>query len=743
MRHIILILLAGFSIELLAANQKEVRTLRFDSEKLSISSVECENGSIYSQLEYEGIDTKIEEPGMPELPTYYLNVPLPWGATNIDVDVQRKSITTFELDYPIFPAQEQPTTSFLPSESDFTEPSSEIYTKNFNFPEKVASIAWTLNSSGVSNEVVIAIYPIVYTPRLNTIELSKSLTVTINYFIDNKNSHKLTLHNSSSIGLPFYEYCVITRDSLIPSFERIIAWKRTKGIDAGAVSLESILSNSYCYSDTVSGINDDAGKIRQYLQYANLSGKGKYVFFGGNDGILPIRYGTKTHNSWINTIDSVELKVPTDQYFSELNSNWNQDNDNHYGEPGFVMDYNPELFVGRLLCENSMDVGFNTNKLLRYERNPGNGDFDYLKKAFYCQSDEMQLYNKAQQLVATCNDVFTTNTILEELPSYDALNPTFPSGTEVIEAMNDTHYGYLNWLGHGHPLAICTKSDGVRQSDSVYGITPIQTDTVPYTFREEGHGLDNMDNKDYPAIVYSISCTITPFDSYRSPFDSHPNIGQSFTMGKDYGGPALIGNTRVGYVTSSTNLQKLFNGKIKDCSLGESLSYAKRDYNNPTYKHYMSLTTNLIGCPELHMWTNIPNFFGNIVKTDSSTSDTNLSFTAYSDTVEVAVRDVWGNDEVALYTFHPSYSNLTIPNSQGKLITLKAINHIPEILHLENGSAVVHGRRYVYASSATLGGEANSTFTVDNDADITIEKTGVLRLSGGFKVKQGARFVVR
>ena len=213
-------------------------------------------------------------------------------------------------------------------------------------------------------------------------------------------------------------------------------------------------------------------------------------------------------------------------------------------------------------------------------------------------------------------------------------------------------------------------------------------------------------------------------------------------MGKDYGGPALIGNTRVGYIDYSYRLQKLFNGGIKSQSLGEALFFAKMNYNS-FYKHLTILTVNLIGCPELHMWTNIPNYFGNIVKSDSNTYDTNLSFTAYSDTVEVAVRDVWGNDDVALYTFHPSYSNLTIPNGKGKLITLKALNHIPEILHLESGSAVVHGRRYVYASSATLGGEANSTFTVDNDADITIEKTGVLRLSGGFKVKQGARLVVR
>lgn len=741
MRHIILALLASFSVELLAANQKEVRTLRFDSELLSISSVECENGSIYSQLEYKGIDTKIEEPGMPELPIFYLNVSLPLGATNIDVNVQRKSFTTFELDYPVFPAQEQPTTSLLSSEPGFTEPVEDVYSKDTPFPENVASLAWTLNSAGVSNEVVIAIYPIVYSPGLNKVELSKSLTVTINYSIDRKSSNKKVMQSRSSIGLPFYEYCVITCDSLIPSFERIIAWKRTKGIDAGAVSIESILSNSYCSGDTVSGINDDAGKVRQYLQYAYQSGKGKYVFFGGNYTNLPFRYGTGTHDTYYYGDDPIAAKVPTDQYFVELDSNWNQDNDIYYGEDNHTMDYNPELFVGRLLCENSKDIENNTDKLLRYERNPGNGDFGYLKKAFYCQSDHTQQEHEAQNLVTTCNDIFTTNTILEELPRPGAWNPTFPSGTQVIDSMNAQHYGYLNWLGHGHPLAICTKSDSLRISNAVYGITSIQVDSIPYIRRESGNGLDNLNNKDYPAIVYAISCTITPFDIYMPVYQGYPNIGQSFTMGKDYGGPALIGNTRIGLVYSSHNLQKVFNSKMKYYSLGEALSYAKKD--NYANRHFMALTTNLIGCPELHMWTNIPNYFGNIVKTDNSTSDTSPSFTAYSDTVEVAVRDVWGNDDVALYTFHPSYNNLTIPNGKGKLITLKALNHIPEILLLENGSAVVHGRRYVYASSATLGGETNSTFTVDNDADITIEKTGVLRLSSGFKVKEGARFVVR
>ena len=740
MRYFILALLASISVGMPAANQRVIRTLRFDSRKLSISSVECKNGTIYSQLEYEGIDTKTEEPGMPELPIYYLNVPLPLGASQIDVKVQNKNRMVFELDYPVFPVQEQATTSLLSNESSFTDPDNKIYTQDIQFPENTASVAWTLNRAGVNNEVVIAIYPLVYSPRLNKVELSQSLTISINYSIEKNYRNKQAMQTLSSIGLPFYEYCIITRDSLIPSFERIIAWKRTKGIDAGAVSIESILSNSYCSGDTVSGINDDAGKVRQYLQYAYQSGKGKYVFFGGNYTNLPIRYGTASFNTWYYAKIWDAGNVPTDQYYSDLDSNWNRDNDNYYGEP-YTMDFNPELFVGRLLCENNKDIENNTDKLLRYERNPGNGDFGYLRNAFYCQSDQMQENNQAQNLINTCNDVFTTNTILSEYPSADDMNPSFPTGTQVVDSMNIAHYGYMNWMGHGHPFAIATKTDSIQKANT-YAITSVQADTIPYIRRENGNGIDNLNNRDYPAIVYSISCTITPFDIYRPVYSGHPNIGQSFTLGKDYGGPALIGNTRIGLVGYSYRLQKLFNGKMKTFSLGEALSYAKRDYNSGA-KHLMALTTNLIGCPELHMWTNIPNYFGNIVKTDSNTSDTNLSFTAYSDTVEVAIRDVWGNDDVTLYTFHPSYSNLTIPNGKGKLITLKALNHIPEILHLENGSATVHGRRYVYASSATLGGEANSTFTVDNDADITIEKTGVLRLSSGFKVKQGARFVVR
>ena len=89
----------------------------------------------------------------------------------------------------------------------------------------------------------------------------------------------------------------------------------------------------------------------------------------------------------------------------------------------------------------------------------------------------------------------------------------------------------------------------------------IQADTIPWIMSESANGLDNLTNKDYPMIVYSTSCTITPFDVIEG-LEEYPNIGQSLTLGKDYGGPALIGNTREGLVYTSTLYQLFFNDYI-------------------------------------------------------------------------------------------------------------------------------------------------------------------------------------
>ena len=123
--------------------------------------------------------------------------------------------------------------------------------------------------------------------------------------------------------------------------------------------------------------------------------------------------------------------------------------------------------------------------------------------------------------------------------------------------------------------------------------------------QESANGLDNLTNKDYPMFAYSIACSITPFDIYKN-YSDLPNIGQSFTLGKDYGGPVLVGNTRYGWVGSSASMQMKFNeGLIVDPMVGYAQNYAKMNYHN----HFLRHSSNIIGCPNIRIWTDIPDLF--------------------------------------------------------------------------------------------------------------------------------------
>ena len=102
MKYFIFTIFAVLSVEMNAASHRVVKTLMFEEDKLSISSIKCANDSVYSSLEYKNIDTGTENPGQPDLPIYYMSVPLPLGATDIEVDVLNSDIKPLSLDYPIY-----------------------------------------------------------------------------------------------------------------------------------------------------------------------------------------------------------------------------------------------------------------------------------------------------------------------------------------------------------------------------------------------------------------------------------------------------------------------------------------------------------------------------------------------------------------------------------------------------------------------------------------------------------------
>ena len=716
------------------------KTVHFSHSELMIDTIKGGDGEIYETISCPDTDTE-SYPGFPALPVKFVTIPLPYAADDIKLSIKYGNITSYDINKRIFPVQEQEKTSLEKTEKGFIPCDNRVYKSIGPYPSEQARIKEISCAGYGDRNVVVAVYPIIYWPVEKRYDFSEDIELTVKY---NYSSERAQALNRSSqtldIGIPFYEYCVITSQNLKDAFTRLVAWKREKGLNAGVVCKEDILNNSNIVGDTVSAIYDDAGKIRQYLQYAYASGVTKYVLFGGNYQVLPIRYGTGSNNFW--TLDEPDdYKIPSDLYFSELNSNWNKDYDIYYGEYGENLDYGSELYVGRILCVNSEEIHNYTDKLLRYEMNPGNGDYSYLKKALYTQSDQMQSGHEQDSIAAHLRCIFPIDTIISENPSGLAEEPTSPSGNGVISEMNN-HYSYVSWGGHGGPYTVTMRSRGYHHSPR-YAISSVQANTtqITYIMQESANGLDNLTNKDYPMFAYSISCSITPFDIYNN-YSELPNMGQSFTLGKDYGGPVLVGNTRSGWTKSSAEMQEKFN----ECLLfnpmvGYAQNYAKMNYHS----HFLRHSSNIIGCPNIRVWTDIPKLFGAtmclnlnscVISANNSITDAGINIRNLSQSNEI----------IENFSFNPSQGPKTLTNVENCLITLTGKNCLPQILPLTIQNTNLQGTHYAFVKDVTCGKDVREgiqgNVIFKANSDYTFESKGTFKLTKGVKIEKGAKLRV-
>lgn len=757
----------------------------FEKSSLSIQSLPGEDGTIYNVIRLADMQNS-GEPGVPDLPAKYVSLSVPSDAETFDVVVENIQTESILLERKIFPTQYPVPTLVGFTDKKFTKPNEGIYSSVAPFPRNRVSIVHDGFLDGDKRILTLVIYPAVYFPGLQKIEFAKQISLKVmanrtnirsavpmglspknelaedilqylkSQVVNPEDIEKNISYNFSKvksqnfithISIPYFEYCVITSRKLSRSFERLVAWKREKGLNAGIICVEDILADNAIVGDLVSNLYDDAAKIRGYLQLAYQYGGTKYVLFGGNDKVLPIRYGSGNPNTWSYSGDSIAGKIPTDLYFSDLDGNWNKDGDKYLGEfSNDSVDYLPELYVGRILCSTPEEVDLYTTKLLKYEQNPGNGDFSYLKKAFYCQSDQMQAGKQANIIAKDMQGIFPQYTIVEEFPSYNAPNPIYPTGKAVIDSMNQPRRAFLGWFGHGNPGGISVRVNG-NAHRCYLGILALEGNNAGHE-PEEGNGLDNLTNLNYPAIAYSIACTVTPYDNEKNNYSAKYNVGESFTVGGLYGGPAFIGNTRYGWVSFSYLQQQEFNKQIKNgiykIGVAEALS---KNYYGGQYKHWIALANNLIGCPEFEIWTDIPLYFNDVMANHSSSS-VNVSVPVV-DSVIVSVRGLFNSDYVArqtLYSSSPSVNFTGLP--QNIVITVDKHNYLPHILPLFAQNEDVSDFNYIHVSDARLGRNVTDTkpqgdLVIKLGAEVILEKSGIVSLEAGFNVEKGGVFEIK
>ena len=749
------------------------------------------NTTQYIRINYDGID-HLSKPGVPELPAKYVRLVVPYNATNITVSCSYLGRRTITVGSKVVPVEQPQVADETATETPILIEDSLIYNTPNLYPSSLGEIVSDGFFMGENHVITIALYPVRYNPVSGVATIFSNINATISYDISSNQGNILVRNSAESrlkdqidligivdnpnqiasfspqiygpslapdngnLGIKNYEYNIITTRALEPAYKRLIALKRQKGYSAGTICVEDIMQNPLVnggdvnkdsLGNVVSVFADSAGIIRAYLKKI-YNGKGRFLLMGGK--AVPFRYG-KAQKEHI---------VPTDFYYSELNTAWDSETDSITGNTTIIprpnvnnvssVDYNAEYYVGRLLGNSYDDINNYTSKLYRYELNPGNGDFSYLKRALYFEYRDMHDCNEVDSVSEIANSVFSGNNgyLIDT-----GIEANMIKGSDIINMINTNQYGMIDLHGHGTPASIGTHShkDGAHKHIlRAYENVPLSPGHI---YDDPGSSLDCLNNKYYPNILYSISCTTMPFDIYTSykftpphVYNIERNFGDSFISGKDYGGVAFLSNTREGYYGSlrcSVGLECEFFRCINAgyTHIGKAESLSKANFNKNGTNTYYALVHNLLGDPEFQMWTNIPTYYQNL-----SISRTNNSITVSGindNDSKVVYCDATSQQTQIAQSGSVTFQNVS-PN--GSIMVYKD-NKIPYIADMAIQNDIISDSRYVVANNVEVGAnlDSNRTFgnvTITNGAEYEIEAKGDVIIRNGFTVEKGAVFGV-
>lgn len=389
--YFILCLLLTSSITTIGMAEEELnneKTLQINfSDPMVIANGE------FVEIDMEGANARLYHARQPVLPIHTTTMSFPFGTRILDINCQTDDVNTEKLNYKITPAPDP----IISEHSNvlIQEMDKKIYNSDEFFPNN-----WVDYYTGAglddTNEhktfLTIRIHPIRYNPSIDTIIYTKKIDLTITY----EESEIDPFPKMSS-----FDMVIIAPFRFSSPLQKLVNHKNKFGVLTTIKTLESIYMN-------YPGV-DKPEKIKYFIKDAIetwgitsvlLVGGLKSIVIGNprdsiNEGtrhwFLPVRY--------TNLFDDDELYDPgfiSDLYYADIYdaegkfSNWDSNGDgvfggwshphsqhlgdNRGGELGYidVIDFYPDVYVGRLPCRNRFEVTLMINKIIEYESSPAN-----------------------------------------------------------------------------------------------------------------------------------------------------------------------------------------------------------------------------------------------------------------------------------------------------------------------------------------------------------------------------------
>ncbi|MBU0518016.1 hypothetical protein KJ564_03650 [bacterium] len=423
--------------------------------------------------------------GAPSLPFYTYNFIIPNNLDVSNVSVTSTTDDTLQGTYWIYPSQYPKPTMYVPNPPPFVEPDSAIYFSSDPYPAMKADCLGSGFFDGANKIAQIAVYPIQFFTLDSMLVISSSIGIqlqltgssdapvyaskrtdwanevyqkALNALVVNTEDISSYSYTPSVDNSPYqivdqvvwYPFTIITSETIAPYYDDFIEWQNMKGIPTGTVYVDDITAE-YPEGDLISGIQDDAGSIRQYLHDGYVNGGLTYVLLGGDEDVVPVRLAYRIY-------EQIEY-YPSDHYYAELTMNWDTNSNGIYGESPKELDNFSEISVGRITGLSTDQIGWWFNKLYRYETNPGNGSYQFLFRHFWTMADQGQdpdfascfpNYPESSWFVGSnwWPNLFNNYTLIGEEPGPWAPEVEGPQSNDVIDDINGG-FGWIGTYNHG------------------------------------------------------------------------------------------------------------------------------------------------------------------------------------------------------------------------------------------------------------------------------------------------------
>ncbi|HVP58168.1 MAG TPA: C25 family cysteine peptidase [bacterium] len=537
------------------------------------------------------------ELGEPCLPVKVVQVYVPRGKEIKRVVIESQASSVLPGQYLLLPGQREiPTSSVVRPEQ--VPPDEAVYASSEPYPSAPVQLTATGTMSG-RRIASFKVFPLQYVPAkkeltfnseivfsvelqdapeaaipLETADVASLRNSIVASMVENGSEVEADFPSTGTLtGPQAVEYLIICHENHVDEYAPLRDWKTRKGVPAGIKTWQEITAS---YTG-----RDGAEQFRNCIKDYYLHHSTMWVVIGGSGG----KAAGYLRGCYCDVEGTLDEHIPCDLYFSDMDGDWNSDNDSYWGEVGDGTDLYPDVYVGRFTGNTGAQCAVIANKVLTYEGYYGLPT-DYEKRILFM----------AEMLDAQTDGAINKNMIdNESVPTlFDPIQKLYESSgnenhTSAMNALN-LGQGIVNHDGHGNPSVISIGPD-VLTSDDMAGLT----------------------NGPRYTVLYTLACDPAAFDNPMG------CLGRSY-MEAANGGGFFVGNARYGwyspgasgYGTGDQYDREFFKSIFKRGYVNLGVIHAIAKVQRIPYSggddtdRWAQFSLNLLGDPETPVWLNTP-----------------------------------------------------------------------------------------------------------------------------------------